>query len=125
VPNYEYRCPWCEGESVYYHTFEDYDHPEYCPHDGVLLDKVLGAYFKTPMQGGYSPSTGSYVSSERDLADQLKVASEAASNRTGISHNFVPIDMRDRAQTGQTDDGLDATIRREVAEGKREVKQWL
>lgn len=89
------------------------------------MEKVLGVNFIKPMQDGYSPSTGSYISSEQDLSEQLKRASEAASQRLGIEHRFTPIDMRDRAQTGQTDEGLDATMARQVAEGKREVKQWL
>ena len=125
VPNYEYRCDRCENIMERYHSFSEDSRFHDCPQCHWLMKKVLGVRFIKPMQGGYSPSTGSYVSSERDLADQLKVASEAASNRLGLAHNFVPIDMRDRAQTGQTDAGLDATMRREVAEGKREVKQWL
>lgn len=125
MPNYLYRCPWCGDEFYKYFQFADSNTIVYCGHDGVACDKVLGvAAFHRAMPEHFNHSVGKYVSNEREFRDDLKRASDEASQRLGLPHNFVPIDMRDPAQTHATEEGLDATHRQQTATGQREAKKW-
>lgn len=62
--------------------------------------------FTMPLADGFSPATGTYVSGNRNLREQFKIASEQATERTGIPHNFQPVDMRDTETLGITEEGL-------------------
>lgn len=41
----------------------------------------------------YNPSVGKVVSSDEQFRTELKKASEDATRRTGVEHNFVPMEM--------------------------------
>lgn len=70
-------------------------------------------------------AVGEHVHSRRQFADKLKAASDRQSARTGLAHNYVPIDLRDREACGVTDEGLESTARAEVAAGKVEAKRYV
>lgn len=56
------------------------------------------------MQSHYNESTGTVVSSKRQHSDDLKRRSEEATLRTGIEHNFVPMDGPEiKEQYGSSD----------------------
>ena len=126
MPTYTYRCPWCNNEWDRFFPFDESDTPVYCSYDGCHAEKVLsiGAFHRS-MPAHYNMSVGKHVSNIREFKDDLKRASETASQRTGIAHNFTPIDMRDPAQTRATEDGLETTRKRETDTGQREAKKWL
>lgn len=99
---YEYKCTSCNR------TFLDPNNspPLPCPLCGTPANRRF-SFFKGPSFGdGYSPTLGRYVSNERDFADGLKRASEIATERNGIPHNYVPVDLRDRDALGVTDEGI-------------------
>lgn len=132
MPNYTYRCPECDSEFMVYHSFADSDEPVYCPDCSDAYEslircmKVLGVnIIHTQFGAHYSPTVGQYVSSDRELRDAMKHASEEATLRTGLDHNFVPVDSRDTETLGVTEEGLDATMAAQVRDGKREVAKWL
>jgi hypothetical protein len=59
----------------------------------------------------FNASVGHYVSNSREFADQLKIKSEEASLRTGMDHNFQPVDVTEAKALGVTDEGLEQTHR--------------
>lgn len=62
----------------------------------------------------FNNTLGEHVSNPRQFSDGLKRKSEEVSIRTGISHDFQPVDpadMRDMAAHGVTEEGLDETRR--------------
>lgn len=69
------------------------------------------------MQEHWNPTVGRYVANERDFNDGLKRASEAASLTTGMDHNYVPVDLRDREACGATEEGLEHSKRVRRAQG--------
>jgi hypothetical protein len=63
----------------------------------------------------FNNSVGEFVSNKHQFYDGLKRQSEVQSARTGIEHDFQPVDptdMRDASAHGVTDEGLDDTNRR-------------
>lgn len=71
------------------------------------------------MPDHYNHAVGKYVSNEAALTEQFHVQSEAATERTGIPHKFVPVHPSDKETFGVTDEGLDATHDRAVQSGIR------
>jgi hypothetical protein len=57
----------------------------------------------------FNQSTGTYISNTREFADELKRKSEEMSNRTGMTHNYQPVDVTDMKALGVTDEGLEHT----------------
>jgi len=75
-------------------------------HHSLWKRTYLPFGFTMPLADGFSPATGTYVSGNRNLREQFKIASEQATERTGIPHNFQPVDMRDTETLGITEEGL-------------------
>lgn len=44
--------------------------------------------------------------------DQLKMTADRQTERTGIPHNYSPVDLRDKEALGVTSEGLDSTYDR-------------
>lgn len=129
MPTYEYRCVNdYHPPTVYQWSFADFDafrHNVECPICGKPATQVISPpSFHRGIDGHFNTSLGSYVSGRREYEDGLKRASESATLKTGITHDFRPVDLRDKDRLGVTDEGLDSTRRVEVSEGKREVKKW-
>lgn len=120
---YEYKCRQC-GYRVDLTTLTG---PYSCPNcEGGVVKRVFSFNVQPSMAEHYNPSVGTVVSSKRQHFDLLKRQSEAATIRTGIPHNYVPVDPADsRAVFGVTDEGLDATRAREVEDGKRDVQRYF
>lgn len=72
---------------------------------------------KLSMPDHYNNAVGKYVSNESALTEAFHVQSEAATERTGIPHKFVPVHPQDRETFGITDEGLDATHNQAVESG--------
>lgn len=125
MPTYKFQCPEC---GVLYRetlpvTQRDVDLTcDSCP-DAPFLERVFSFAYKSPLQEHFNVSTGSYVTSERTLKDEMKRASDERSERLGFDHSFTPVDPRETEALGVTEEGLDSTRRREVEEGKRETKK--
>jgi hypothetical protein len=83
---------------------------------------VWGFVFKTPFQPHFNPSLGVAVNSESQYRSELARISEQQSRPGTVYdadgnphtverplHNYQPVDIRDKAALGVTNDGLDAT----------------
>lgn len=106
---YEFRCSQCfivETMHKYYPIGTIIDFP--CPQCGGRMKRIASNIgFQRSMPAHYNPSVGTYVQNEREFRDELKRASDEASARTGMPHNFVPVDLNDRQSLGVTDDGME------------------
>lgn len=114
MPTYEWRCNNCGREWSEQLTIEAYSTipaPE-CPQCDISMSRVFSFVHKTGMPEHFNNTTGQVVSSSKQFADQLKRQSEEATIRTGIEHNFVPVDAADKKAFGVTNEGLAATYDR-------------
>lgn len=119
MPVYEFRCP-------HNPSFIDTDRtPPMCDECCLPMKRVWSFSFHRPMPDHFNASTGTYVRNERQFRDELKKMSDEATERTGIPHNYVPVDPMDKEALGVTDEGLDTTYDAEVRAGKRERKAWI
>lgn len=121
MPLYEFKCRRCH--TTVHMQARIAEEPCEC---GGLLRRVFSFSFKRPMPEHYNSAVGHEVSSERALKSELKQMGDDLSARTGIPHNFVPVDPRDKETLGVTDEGLDSTFDADVKSGKREpAKKWV
>lgn len=122
MPLYGYRCTDCGNKFDQWSTIADYDPgaPVSCIHcHGACVRAYEPITHRMPMADHYNVSAGQYVSGEKELRDVFKRKSDEATERTGIPHNFVPVDLRDTDRVGVKDaEGLGATQDRRQSEGK-------
>jgi hypothetical protein len=76
-----------------------------------------------PMHDHFNNTTNTVIGSQRQFKEELKTMSEAATLKTGIEHNFEPIDPEIARKAVEASDaqGLDSTNRVRVATGKRAI----
>ena len=114
---YSYECEGCQRE-VIDTLFRPIGgtHEDPCPVCGGALRRAICFVFNRGMQEHWNPTTGSYVKNERHFVDELKRSSEEMSHKTGMEHNYQPVDLRDMAACGVTDEGLEHTkkVRRDT-----------
>jgi hypothetical protein len=124
----DYKCKAC-GEQ-WTSEWVDSDDPIFrlipCPFCYEMgIKKSYSISVKASMPEHFNMATGKVESSERSIREEFKRKSAEATERTGIEHNFQPVDLRDKEALGVTDDGLDATYRRLRDEGKTESKTYV
>lgn len=127
MPAYDFRCSACSQTTERYQPLAETTRAISCPQCGGLAHKVLSfpRANPSPFREHFNMAVGEHVHSRRQFADKLKAASDRQSARTGLAHNYVPIDLRDREACGVTDEGLESTARAEVAAGKVEAKRYV
>lgn len=121
---YEYKCRTCGAIATSRHradTIGPCDDPD-C---SGRLTRLYSISVKPGMQEHFNPTVGKHISSMRQFSDELKVASEEYTMRTGIEAKFVPHDPHDAKALGVTGEGLDTTNRERVAKGLRPVEPKL
>lgn len=76
-----------------------------------------------PMHDHYNPTTGTVIGSDRQFREELKAMSDKATLKTGIEHNYEPIDPELARRTVEESQavGLESTNRVRVATGKRPI----
>jgi hypothetical protein len=115
MPFYEYKCPECKLIST--KTENDLQLP--CSVCGYhSLKRLFSFMIKPSMPAHYNQSVGRYVTGERDFKDELKRASDRATEETGIPHSYVPVDLHDSDTFGANEEGMSAHHDRLRAEGK-------
>ncbi len=124
----DYKCKACGEQWV--SDWVDADDPVFrlipCPFCFTLgIKKSYAISVQRPMPEHFNAATGRVESSMKAIAEQMKIASEEASERTGVKHDFQPVDMRDKDALGVTEEGLDATYRRLRNEGRTEGKTYV
>ena len=121
MPIYDFRCP-NHGDFELYQPITMTTRVVPCPTCHHFARKVIAPpAIHAAMPEHFNASLGTYVRNRHDYADGLAEASEKASQRAGRDISYGPVDLRDREALGVTDEGLDATHRREVATGQRDV----
>lgn len=76
-----------------------------------------------PMHDHYNPTTGTMIGSDRQFREELKKMSEVSTRKTGIEHNYEPIDPELARRTVEESQavGLESTNRVRVASGKKPI----
>lgn len=105
MPTYHFMCRVC-GEQVEISRPLSDSVPN-LSHCQTPARRLFGFNHTPSYDGGFNPSTGSYTSNSHDLSEQLKAASDIASESTGIHHNFVLRDAQDKAAFGITNDDVE------------------
>lgn len=115
---YEYKCQFCRK------MFTSVARADRVPCPICLRDAKRRFSFavQPSFQDGYTPTVGGYVSSERDLREQLKRKSDEATERNGIPHSYVPIDLRDMDACGVTPEGIAENQEMRIKEQERKAK---
>lgn len=126
MPIYEFKCRECDRDFQSFRSVGDTSPPN-CPLCSRQMKRKFSSFgMPAPFADGWNHQLGSYVSSNRDHADQLKRMSESAWERTGIPCNYEPVHPADAKDVyGVTDEGLDATYRRHREEGRTEKQIWV
>ena len=75
------------------------------------------------MHDHYNPTTGTMIGSDRQFREELKVMSERSTLKTGIEHNYEPIDPEMARRTVEESQavGLESTNRVRVATGRKPI----
>ena len=83
-----------------------------------------GIAFAQVWQASDTPnlSTGKIESDPRKFKEHLYAAGQEMAERIGMPVNYEPVDMTDRDALGVTDEGMDATHDRAVAEGRKDSR---
>lgn len=117
---YSYLCDDCGSElHDVHHTGIGMVHPtDSCPMcDGTMRRCVSQVSVIAGMQPHFNASVGKPISSAAQFRSELSRASDEQSERTGMDHHYVPVDLADRKALGVTDEGLDNTARRRRESG--------
>jgi hypothetical protein len=100
--------------------------PPRCPGDGITMTREWNTFAvarKPFTESHFNHSVGSVIHSDRQFRSELARKSDEMSERQGFEANFQPVDVRDKAACGVTDEGLDRVESRLRAEGKTETKR--
>lgn len=122
----DYRCKACDQFFVGTHVLSEQLPGLECPlcfTTGSIIKKFSVALHR-PMKEHFNLATGRWESSMAGIKERFKKASEEATERTGIPHDFQPVDMRDKEALGVTDEGLDETYRRQRETGETEGRTY-
>lgn len=131
---YDYICRDCRAERVIHVPIEtaDTDPTKRLYDAGHMVHECGGVFrrnFRTVKISGYrnewfDPQTGQTktLTSERELIRELRRQSDAATEYTGIVHDFQPVDLNDPSVVPDTDAGKKSQHDAAVKSGKVESK---
>jgi len=133
VPSYGFRFDACEHEFTIDMTFAEHGVRKGPLPSGFCVEcerhstyrQVLSFSYRPSLREHYNPAVGQHISTDAQFRSELTRASDIQSERTGITHNYQPIDIDDPQSLGVTGEGLDATYAEETRSGRREAKKYL
>lgn len=127
MATYAFKCTVCgapEDVIADYETACTYI-GEPCFHcDGVLKRDYSSVQLAPVMQEHYNTAVGKPISDRRQMDRELHIASELATERTGIQHRFAQVDGSEAAQTSGIDPDLQEAIRRAKKEGRALQREY-
>lgn len=93
----------------------------YCCH--LLVKRKYQLAVHRPMLDHFNNTTGTVIGSDRQFREELKAMSEVATNKTGIEHDYQPIDPEIPRKVVEQSDarGLESTNRVRVASGGKPI----
>lgn len=131
MPLYDYLCDSCGSrfEEVFSIRSDSTTTPcTACASRGIvsLARKVItrfpGVTHGMVRETHFNTAVGGVVHSDAEFRSELSRRSDAESERNGFAVNFQAIDHRDAGEhLGVTQEGMDSTYAKEVADGKRDV----
>lgn len=101
MPTYVFRCTQC-GE---YETYlSDPVQFHVCPRCQQMSRRRFTPpnTYVDPFDSHYNPTVNQVITSKSQFKSELSRASDLASEKTGIAHNYQPVDTRDREALGVT-----------------------
>lgn len=101
---YEYKCRKCGHIMVETQTGLNVN----CPLCEGSMGRKYSVHTTASFQPHYNIALGRWVNTHNEFRDGLQAKSDEMSARTGIDHNYVPIDMADSAAFGATDEGMES-----------------
>lgn len=122
----DYKCHNCDQFFVGTHVLSEALPELVCPFCGMQgsIKKKFSIAVHRPMAEHFNMATGTWESSMAGIREKFRKASDEATERTGIPHNFQPVDLRDKEALGVTDEGLDDTARRKRQTGQTEGQTY-
>jgi len=130
MPTYEYRCN-CTRRREIVCSADDPTKALYdagrmtCETCAETYTRVFSFRAASVMHSHFNDSVGEEVSSMAGFKDALKRKSDAVTARTGIPHDFQPIDWHDPAVAPKSDAGMKETHDRAVATGRVEPSKKI
>ena len=126
MPIYEFKCEDCGLDFQSFRSVGDTAPPN-CPTCRAVTKRKFSRFgMPVTFNEGWNQQLGSYVTSYRDHSEQLKRKSEADTLHTGIPCQYEPVHPADQREVfGITDEGLDATYRRQTDTGQRQKQIWV
>jgi len=123
MPLYEYRCDGC-GEIEVLQRIRD-DALEVCPicDEGGIRRCYKAVQIAPVMQEHFNHAIGKVISDKKTFVSELARKSDEMTERTGIPHNYVEVDLSEKEALGATEEGMDSTMRRRTETGQREAKK--
>lgn len=108
MPMFEYLCRTC-----HYRHLSDMrgDSLGSCRCGNGELRRVFSFSFKPIVHTHFNPTIGKVVSDDAQVRSELSRLSDEATARTGILHDYQPVDLRGSslADLGGTEEGLNRT----------------
>lgn len=102
MPVYEFACCGEDLSTVRSMTADTMT--KFCPNCGEQAQRVFSVPGVSIFTEHFSPATGQMVKSQSDFKSQLKRASEEATERTGVPHNYVPVELTKPVEGPGTDE---------------------
>jgi hypothetical protein len=123
--NYHYVCRDCGATRILSVHHDDptkhlYDSGQMAHECGGVYKRQWG--FRLSKYAHQDPKTGRIYTSEREFARDLKTRSQIATDRTGIVHDFQPVDLFDPSVAPSSDDGLKEQHDAQIARGEKTSK---
>jgi hypothetical protein len=113
MPSYEWRCtnPKVHHRMVFTMSISEYEEQfegmaALCRECQYPLVRIFSFAPKRMMHEHFNLSSGTVVSDHKQFRDDLKRASERATLRTGIPHDYQPVDLGEKEALGVTEEGL-------------------
>lgn len=103
MPLYEFKCRKCGLKS----STLNHDEQPICQLCSNPMGRDYSFFVKTPFQPHYNTAVGQYVRTQAEFESHLSRLSDAQTERTGILHNYQPVEIGDRDAYGATEEGMD------------------
>ena len=126
---HDFRCtdPNCTNIDIdVYQSVHDSRPTDICSLCGAESIKILAfPAIKPSLPAHFNAATNTYVENEAHLKSVMRQQSDALTERTGVVHDFQPVDRRDKEALGVTEEGLDKTYDARVKAGLTEAKRYV
>lgn len=122
MPIYEYRCRKCNN--VQYRSTPA-DSIGACPlcRNGELRRDYSSISFAGVMQEHFNSTVNMPISDMGQFKRELRRAGEEYTRKTGMPTDYQPVDRSEFGSVlGMTDEGLDTTNRKRMAQGQRPIE---